>query len=91
MPSRRLLALVALAVIAIAGCSLKFEAQLVQPWNRPVDATSGERALVAKARHLLAGGLPDEAVMQNLVDQGLTQDEARRILALARAAEKKEQ
>lgn len=80
--------LCALVVIATAGCSLKFEAKLLEPWNRPVDASSGERALVAKARFLLLGGLQDEAVIQNLVDQGLTQDEARRILALARAGKK---
>ena len=79
-----------LAGLTLAGCSLKFEASLVKPWNRDVDASSGERALVAKARHLLAGGLSDDAVLQNLVDQGLTQEQARRVLALARAAAAKE-
>jgi hypothetical protein len=77
--------MVALAAALSAGCSLKFEASLIQPWNRPVDATAGERALVAKARYLLLAGLEDVAVVQNLVDQGLSQEEARRILALARA------
>jgi hypothetical protein len=78
-------ALVVLAAVASMGCAVKFEAQLIQPWNRNVDASNGERALIAKARYLLLAGLEDAAVVQNLVDQGLTQDEARRILALARS------
>lgn len=86
--SRVQMAALALCALLVAGCSLKFEASLVKPWNRDVDAASGERALIAKARYLLLGGLEEAVVTQNLVDQGLTQEEARRIIALARAAKK---
>lgn len=66
----------------VVGCSLKFEARLLDPFNRPVSG-SGEAALVARARHLLAGGLSPAEVEQNLQAQGQTEDEARRIVALA--------
>jgi hypothetical protein len=77
-----------LVVLASAGCSLKFEARLLDPFNRGVSGT-GEGALVARARHLLAGGLSEPEVAQNLVNQGQTEDEARRIVALAVAAQSK--
>jgi hypothetical protein len=79
------LALAIAAVIVaplVVGCSLHMEASLFAPLNRPVSGNT-EGALVGRARHLLAGGLTEAEVIQNLVAQGQTEDEARRIVALA--------
>jgi hypothetical protein len=65
-----------------AGCSLKFEARLLDPMNRAASGNT-EAAMVSRARHLLAGGLSEAEVVQNLQAQGQTEDEARRIVALA--------
>lgn len=84
-----IISLLGMFAVASAGCAFKVEAKLLQPWNRDVDATSGERALISKARYLVLAGMSDEFILQNLVDQGLVVEEARRILALARTKESK--
>jgi hypothetical protein len=80
----KLVLAIAAVIVAplVVGCSLHMEASLFAPLNRTV-AGSGEAALVARARHLLAGGLSEAEAAQNLVNQGQTEDEARRIVALA--------
>lgn len=77
----RLLA-ITLVAAAASACSLKFEARLLDPFNRPV-SVSAEDALVARARRLLQAGLSPADVAQNLVAQGQSQTEADRIVALA--------
>lgn len=77
------LAIAALVTLPLSvGCAVKFEARLLDPFNRTA-STSGEAALVGRARHLLAGGLTPVEVVANLVATGQTEDEARRIVALA--------
>jgi hypothetical protein len=68
--------------ILCGGCAVKFEARLFDPLNRPISGNS-EAAMVARARHLLAGGLSPDEVTQNLQATGQTEEEARRIVALA--------
>lgn len=70
---------------ALEGCALKFEARLLDPFNRPASGST-EGSLVARARHLLLGGLSAAEVEANLGATGQTPDEARRIVALAVAA-----
>lgn len=74
--------LAAAVVMVTAGCSLKFEGRLLQPLNRETGGT-GEAALVAQAVALLAKGQTVDAVIQNIVDTGHSQEQARRIVALA--------
>lgn len=77
------LAIAALMLAPLScGCAFKFEARLLDPFNRTASG-SGESALVGRARHLLAGGLTPVEVVANLVATGQTEEEARRIVALA--------
>jgi hypothetical protein len=71
-----------LVLLSAGGCSFEIRARMLDPLNRAVSGTT-EGALVARASHLLAGGLTEAEVIQNLVAQGQTEDEARRIVALA--------
>jgi hypothetical protein len=88
MPMRKLALAVAALIVApllllsAAGCSFEIGARMLDPHPRGVSGNT-EAAMVARARHLLAGGLTEAEVIQNLVAQGQTEDEARRIVALA--------
>jgi hypothetical protein len=78
----RKIVLAASALLSLAGCAVKFEARLLDPLNHGISGT-GESALVARAGHLLAGGLSPDEVVANLLATGQSEDAARRIVALA--------
>lgn len=67
-----------------AGCSLQMNASLLKPLNRELSGRGEiEFALVAEA--LLDAGLSEEEVETHLVTRGATEDNARRLIALAKA------